>query len=1716
MGRHYLLLKNLLIVFAIFGVSLAGYAQQLELQQTIHTNTQGTSYFWSNDGGGHAIDYDGTHLIYGSPYAYYQAGGYFGGAIFILEKTPAGWSEMAMITAPGFTNLGIDVAIDGDWAFAGASYYGQLNIYKNINGTWTEYQIIDKTAIDKQFARAISYSNGRLVASMNGSSFVYELVNGNWEETAHITGPAGVTPSFGSNVAIDYDDLVITDINHQTSTTSKGTVFHYHFNNGTWTLQNQIACPQIGHTFGEGLAIQGNNLVITDPQEAVNGTNNIGKAYTYTKTGTTWTLNQTLEPVAPANTYYFGQESNICLDGNTLMIGHWGNGNKRAHIYKWEAGNWVLYPEMTHIPNNDLYIYGGGVFVSGDEYFVGSSSVTIPNEPSQPVGGVLYWTPACSISNIVTSNVTCSGDNATFDVSFDAAYSSGTYEIYDTDNNIVLATGTSSPITVTIPGPTTSTTINFEVRDQTNAACTGTGNVDILACPSSPCSLTATIHNGVCFHNYTFSDPTDDIFSLIYQFVTNSNAGPSNSFTITTQGQTFGPFSYGVGGQLDGMPSDGQPFDVVFADVDNPNCTYSLVALSQPCSTCPSFPHSYSSNSPVCEGQSIVFTREAGLGSYEWSGPNGFTSTAIEPIIGNATQANAGTYSVTMTNYLGCTEVATVDVIVTPALSNVDAGTYNDVCQGDGLVPLMGTPAGGTFSGVGVSGDFFDPSVAGAGIHTIEYSVLDDCTGNPVVATTTIQVITTNGTAPTIADISVCEGGSTEISPASTPSPVNIWTESFNENLAGVAGPSKTYTPPSNGQWEIYGNFSKLNRWWKYFKVTSHSLTARATKKKLCFESESIDITGLQNVSFSVDISETGDLEPSDFVDVTYIVDGVSTKIINWQGQGNNNHTLTGKNGANDDDWVSTVVNVDGLSGNSLIIKLCVKNNAGGEYINFDNIVVTHTPTPPNFYFYDADPANGNANLLAGPVTSYNPLTTAQNSPQTIWVSQQNANGCQSLATPVTINVISYPQIQLASNNPVCEGETINITTTGNADQWQWQGPNGFVSTDQNVAIPNATDAESGNYQLVATNQSTCSATSDIDIVVNPTPSTPNTSDITVCESGNTEIFPTGDLPDQVELWSETFNENLAGVTGPSKTYTPPNNGQWEIYGNFSKLNRWWKYFKVTSHSLTARATKKKLCFESESIDITGLQNVSFSVDISETGDLEPSDFVDVTYIVDGVSTKIINWQGQGNNNHTLTGKNGANDDDWVSTVVNVDGLSGNSLIIKLCVKNNAGGEYINFDNIVVSYTPQPSNFYFYDADPANGNANLLAGPTASYDPMTTAQNSPQTVWVTAQNPNCESAASPVVITVGANPVAGIAASDTTFCTNQTLTLTETSGVATNWSWTGPNGFTSTEQSPTIPSLSSANSGTYEVVASTLPQCSSSDSIVIQVQAGSTDTVPCFDLVIPWAGQTIDFTPKSYNFYDADPTLGNANLLVAGASSYSFGPTDVVWITSGDVNGCESAPQQVIVNDPTDIHQFNPNNISFAEVMADYTNYGNVIYPSFFRLAFQVDQSYEIDIFHTFDNALNNTNAIPYPYTVTEDQYAFYRYGDSLCPTICMVHLVPLIGKVAMDTDVHKMGLEIDAGKSKSTLPKSLVLDQNVPNPFQQETVIGFFLPEDGDATLSIFDIAGRLVYQTHANYSKGHHQVTLNKAQLGNTGVLFYQLRTANSASTRRMLFIE
>ncbi len=88
--------------------------------------------------------------------------------------------------------------------------------------------------------------------------------------------------------------------------------------------------------------------------------------------------------------------------------------------------------------------------------------------------------------------------------------------------------------------------------------------------------------------------------------------------------------------------------------------------------------------------------------------------------------------------------------------------------------------------------------------------------------------------------------------------------------------------------------------------------------------------------------------------------------------------------------------------------------------------------------------------------------------------------------------------------------------------------------------------------------------------------------------------------------------------------------------------------------------------------------------------------------------------------------------------------------------------------------------------------------------------------------------------------------------------------------------------------------------------------------------------------------------------------------------------------------------------------------------------------------------------------------------------------------------------------------------PLSYNLEQNYPDPFNPTTTINYQIPNLSHVTLRIYDILGREV-STRVNGYKaaGKYTVTFNASHLA-SGVYFYQLRSDNFVSTKKLLLLK
>ncbi|MFA5194279.1 MAG: hypothetical protein WC401_00630, partial [Bacteroidales bacterium] len=88
------------------------------------------------------------------------------------------------------------------------------------------------------------------------------------------------------------------------------------------------------------------------------------------------------------------------------------------------------------------------------------------------------------------------------------------------------------------------------------------------------------------------------------------------------------------------------------------------------------------------------------------------------------------------------------------------------------------------------------------------------------------------------------------------------------------------------------------------------------------------------------------------------------------------------------------------------------------------------------------------------------------------------------------------------------------------------------------------------------------------------------------------------------------------------------------------------------------------------------------------------------------------------------------------------------------------------------------------------------------------------TYYVTATVGGCTGSAGSTIVTINPVPSSPVANNNGPICEGSTLSLTASTVTGATYSWTGPNGFTSSEQNPTVSTIATiAMSGTYSVIA---------------------------------------------------------------------------------------------------------------------------------------------------------------------------------------------------------------------------------------------------------------------------------------------------------------
>ena len=106
-----------------------------------------------------------------------------------------------------------------------------------------------------------------------------------------------------------------------------------------------------------------------------------------------------------------------------------------------------------------------------------------------------------------------------------------------------------------------------------------------------------------------------------------------------------------------------------------------------------------------------------------------------------------------------------------------------------------------------------------------------------------------------------------------------------------------------------------------------------------------------------------------------------------------------------------------------------------------------------------------------------------------------------------------------------------------------------------------------------------------------------------------------------------------------------------------------------------------------------------------------------------------------------------------------------------------------------------------------------------------------------------------------------------------------------------------------------------------------------------------------------------------------------------------------------------------------------------------------------------------------------------------------------------------LNGDLLKLGMTFNSAETKFL---DFVVDQNIPNPFKDETLIRFKIPQSTFVNFRITDLNGRTILFSNINLQAGWNKIKVDQSDLPGSGVYFYSIEFENQIQWKRMIVTE
>lgn len=242
------------------------------------------------------------------------------GLTYATVYTGSSFSSLSNITPSygGSTSFGDNIVINGVGNIISAADSSNVVVFYRAISSWSQTQVL--TGFTGGLVTVAVNNTDEYLAIASGNVNVYTGANGTYSLQQTLTTNNSGRSAIAFNATGDY--LISGNTGYNSS---RGQLFVYNRSGTTWSLQQtlQPSITAVGATFGNAADINeyGNVIVVSAPSMNSGAGVGSGTAYVFNRSGTTWTQTQILLPNDTASNQNFGSSISINNIGNVVMIG---------------------------------------------------------------------------------------------------------------------------------------------------------------------------------------------------------------------------------------------------------------------------------------------------------------------------------------------------------------------------------------------------------------------------------------------------------------------------------------------------------------------------------------------------------------------------------------------------------------------------------------------------------------------------------------------------------------------------------------------------------------------------------------------------------------------------------------------------------------------------------------------------------------------------------------------------------------------------------------------------------------------------------------------------------------------------------------------------------------------------------------------------------------------------------------------------------------------------------------------------------------------------------------------------------------------------------------------------------------------------------------------------------------------------------------------------